>query len=93
MKLQILMLTSGYVAVLFVDSAPSVPQLAGVVANSAAANGMEVDGQRQQQQGRKLYFGSQELGYKRPDMEVRQEPRRCTAARVVWMHPVAMYQP
>jgi hypothetical protein len=48
----------------------SMLQLAGVVANSAAANGMEVDGQQQQQQGRKLYFGSQELGYKRPDMEV-----------------------
>lgn len=45
-------------------------QLAGAVASSAAANGMEVDGQ-QQQQGRKLYLGSQELGYKRPNMEVR----------------------
>lgn len=45
------------------------PSLAGVVANSAAANGMEVDGQ-QQQQGRKLFYGSQELGYKRPNMEV-----------------------
>jgi hypothetical protein len=48
--------------------------LAGVVANTAAANGMEVDGQ-QQQQGRKLYFGSQELGYKRPDMEVSQHQK------------------
>eukprot|EP00775_Hariotina_reticulata_P005728 gene5728-5968_t len=52
------------------------PSLAGVVASSAEANGMEVDGQQQQQQqgattsGRKLYIGGQELGYKRPDMEV-----------------------
>jgi hypothetical protein len=64
------MLVGDDVAVLL---ALCVLQLAGVVANSAAANGMEVNGQQQQQQGRKLYFGSQELGYKRPEMEVRQQ--------------------
>jgi hypothetical protein len=52
-------------------------QLAGVTGSAAAAdaNGMEVDGQQQQQpaastSGRKLFVGSQELGYSRPQMEV-----------------------
>lgn len=49
------------------------PSFAGVVAANGEANGMEVDGQQQQQQqpaGRKLYVGSQELGYRRPHMEI-----------------------
>ena len=52
-------------------------QLAGATAAAAAeANGMQIDGQEQQQpaastSGRKLFVGSQELGYKRPHMEVR----------------------
>eukprot|EP00879_Flechtneria_rotunda_P015145 GHRR01015828.1.p2 GENE.GHRR01015828.1~~GHRR01015828.1.p2 ORF type:complete len:105 (+),score=45.95 GHRR01015828.1:334-648(+) len=50
------------------------PSLAGEVAGCGTADCMEVDGQQQQQQqagGRKLYFGSAHLGYKRPNMEVR----------------------
>eukprot|EP00879_Flechtneria_rotunda_P015088 GHRR01015768.1.p1 GENE.GHRR01015768.1~~GHRR01015768.1.p1 ORF type:complete len:296 (+),score=87.04 GHRR01015768.1:334-1221(+) len=49
------------------------PSLAGEVAGCGTADCMEVDGQQQQQQqagGRKLYFGSAHLGYKRPNMEV-----------------------
>lgn len=52
-------------------------QLAGVTGSAAAAaadaNGMEVDGQQQpaaSTSGRKLFVGSQELGYSRPHMEV-----------------------
>lgn len=51
-------------------------QLAGVVAASADANGMEVDGQPAPAaaagSGRKLFMGSQELGYPRQHMEVRR---------------------
>lgn len=48
------------------------PALAGVTAAAAEANGMEVDGQQPaaSTSGRKLFVGSQELGYKRPHMEV-----------------------
>lgn len=47
-------------------------QLAGATAGAAEANGMEVDGQpAASTSGRKLFVGSQELGYKRPHMEVR----------------------
>lgn len=48
-------------------------QLAGVTAAAAEANGMEVDGQQPaaSTSGRKLFVGSQELGYRRPHMEVR----------------------
>lgn len=52
------------------------PSLAGVTGSAAAAdaNGMEVDGQQQQPaastSGRKLFVGSQELGYSRAQMEV-----------------------
>jgi hypothetical protein len=52
-------------------------QLAGATGGAGEANGMEVDGQpAPSTSGRKLFVGSQELGYSRPHMEVRQYSRQ-----------------
>lgn len=44
-------------------------QLAGTLAKGQQANGVATDAAQGADQGRQLYLGSQELGYKREQME------------------------
>lgn len=48
-------------------------QVLGAVQGGSAANGMETDDQQASASDRRLYQGSQELGYKRPGMEVSKQ--------------------